>query len=106
MVDAVLRPLALVADLAEDSHGSAEDGEHNAEDAAGVRDREGVGCDGDGHGAPGGDGWGGEGTGQSFGVENAGVGFGEEDEQSGSQETGYDRSETLGEPLLIRGSAE
>ena len=106
MVDAVLLPLALVADLAEDSHGAAENGEHDAEDSAGVGDWECVGGDGDGDGAPGGYGRGGEGAGQGLCVENAGVGFGEEDEQSGCQETGYDRSETLGEPLLIRGSAE
>jgi hypothetical protein len=106
VVDAVLLPLALVSILAEHGHGAAEDGEHDAEDAAGVGDREGVGGDCDGHSAPGGNRWGGEGASQSFGVEDAGVGFGEEDEESGCEETGHNRSETLGEPLLLRTSAE
>jgi hypothetical protein len=106
VVDAVLLPLAFVTLLAEDGHGAAEDGEHDAEDAAGVGDREGVGGDCDGHSAPGGHGRGREGAGQGFGVENTGVGFGEEDEESGCEETGHDRSQTLGEPLLLRTSAE
>lgn len=62
VVDAVLCPFALVADLAEDSHGAAEDREHDAEDTAGVGDRESIGGDGHGDGSPGGDGRGGEGA--------------------------------------------
>lgn len=105
VVDTVLRPLARVAVLAEDSHGAAENGKNDAENAARSRhwkDRIGY-CDRDC--TPGSYGRRGEGTCFCLGVEDAGVCFGEEDEESRRQKTGNDGSKALSDPLLFWRSA-